>query len=245
MFVMSSCYTAVSSVHTCARFDVFRHIRTLVLFQLPIKRHLHSCKDWNQTRAHTQKAYRGCSFHKANTLTMVLNACCSCCCCMSRAQAAHSPWQSLRPGVKRHASSTTRYHRGIFIAQHSQTEEGQTGAQKLEEKFLKWGSPAGETGAGGRQHLQGPAYREKADSSAYSVNTNSQGSLAGFGRSVQALVSGTSSANGRRERTCVWDGEKAQLEEMSEKNEHMSVGRKSLLQDGGVDDWWKSACRSG
>lgn len=195
--------------------------------------------------AHTQKAYRGCSFHKANTLTMVLNACCSCCCCMSRAQAAHSPWQSLRPGVKRHASSTTRYHRGIFIAQHSQTEEGQTGAQKLEEKFLKWGSPAGETGAGGRQHLQGPAYREKADSGAYSVNTNSQGSLAGFGRSVQALVSGTSSANGRRERTCVWDGEKAQLEEMSEKNEHMSVGRKSLLQDGGVDDWWKSACRSG
>lgn len=79
---------------------------------------------------------------------MVLNACCSCC-CMSSPQATHSPWQSLRPGVKRHASSTTRYHRGIFIAQHSQTEEGQTGAQQLEEKFQKWGSPARETGGGG------------------------------------------------------------------------------------------------
>lgn len=85
---------------------------------------------------------------------MVLNACCSCC-CMRSPQAVHSPWQSLPPGVKKHASSTTRYHRGIFIAQHSQMEEGQTGARQLVEKFLKRESPAGESGSGERQHLQG------------------------------------------------------------------------------------------
>lgn len=52
-------------------------------------------------------------------LTMVLKACCSWCCCRRRPQATHSPWQSQCPGLKRHASRTTRHHRGIFIAQHA------------------------------------------------------------------------------------------------------------------------------
>lgn len=106
------------------------------------------------THTHTHKAFSRCSFHKANTLTMVLNACCSCC-CMSRPQAAHSPWQSLRPGVKRHASSTTRYHRGIFIAQHSQTEEGQTG-EKRRGEVSERRVTSRRNGGRGRQHLQGP-----------------------------------------------------------------------------------------
>lgn len=148
---------------------------------------MHIHKYWKQTRT-----------YPSNTLTMVLNACCSCC-CMSRPQATHSSWQSLRPGVKRHASSTTRYHRGIFIAQHGQTKEQQTGAQPLGENFLEGGPPTGETGRGETTPtgVRAAACREKADNDAYCVNTDSQGPLAGFGRSVKALVSRTSSAKWR------------------------------------------------
>lgn len=98
-----------------------------------------------------------------HTLTMVSKACSSCCCCRSRPQATHSPWQSLRPGVKRQASNTSRYHRGIFMAQHSNTgrREGQKGAEQgsgdeSETRVTSWIT--------GRQRRQerGSAYREKA-----------------------------------------------------------------------------------
>lgn len=154
---------------------------------------------------------------------------------MSTPQATHSPWQSLRPGVKRHASSTTRYHRGIFIAQHSQTEEGKA-VRGVDSEMRVTSRRNRGAGEGSSYRDQGAAYKVKADSGAYCVSTNSLGSLAGFGRSVKALVSGTSSANGRREMTCKWDGEKAQLEERKEKNGPMSVGKKPLQQNGWEDD---------
>ncbi len=94
-------------------------------------------------------------------LTIVLKVRCSCCCCKSRPQATHSPWQSLRPGVKRHASSTSRNQKGIFISQHSQTGRNKL-AQQVEEKSLTQGSTAGVTGSLSLQD-QGPAYGEKAD----------------------------------------------------------------------------------
>lgn len=69
-------------------------------------------------------------------------------------------------------------------------------------------------------------------------------------RQYQRTMSGTSSAKREREhaRACVWDRAKAQLEEMSEKNGHMSVGRRRLQQDGGLDEKidlarWKPSVR--
>lgn len=74
-------------------------------------------------------------------LTMVLKACCSCCCRRSRPQATHSPWQSQCPGLKTHASRTTRHHRGIFIAQHTWTDKYKPEPSRSQHRD----SPAGES----------------------------------------------------------------------------------------------------
>lgn len=98
-------------------------------------------------------------------LTMVSKACSSCCCCRSRPQATHSPWQSLRPGVKRQASNTSRYHRGIFMAQYSNTGgEGGGGLKGAEQGSGDESETRVTSWITGRQRRQeqGPAYREKA-----------------------------------------------------------------------------------
>lgn len=156
-------------------------VHSAAVFEQTVHSTLHCCsyRDWkSQTRLHqgaegflqlfphrhSLQCWRGlqrmllsASTHThTRILTMVLKAWCSCCRCRSKPQATHSPWQSLRPGVERHASSTTRHHRGIFIT------PGEAGANR---------SPAGRRVYNKGQQLEdldeasdvGPAWRERTE----------------------------------------------------------------------------------